>query len=465
MANNNVPYQNKNKHSNFVDFGKNLSNLSMNIGLNTHKQENFKVPYVSAQAQKEWERNFAETRPVIKPITAEAKNMMNKYNINPNEQVKVNLGDLKPDAGFIPQHMLRGLSGKAAGYAISQGDFFGGVTFLAEGVRNNAFYFDPASGSKGKGILINTHPGITLKYQKDYEIRKMFNATTLAPMTNEILNGVKSGTITPRMKAATLVISDYYNMFNQINGKYSAGADNAIMNVIGKNKFARDMLSHGATKSDVLREVKRNLPAPSYAVLQHLAYKYGNGGINRFTSLLDKSISAALDKPNQDKHLEEGAKFIVYHYRDKNNRLIQDTRAMNIHRLFYVSGLKFSPDLNMKIVTGMGRLDEKERAVVNEVTTRAGIKPIIDKDGQVSNFPDGPAHNSNTKDVELVDVNKPVKKVDYDFSLKMEQAEKAKPSTTPNTDLDHMVKPKTPKPSNSNSCTGICQRSNIMNGL
>jgi hypothetical protein len=224
-------------------------------------------------------------------------------------------------------------------------------------------------------------------------------------------------------------------------------------------------LSHGATKSDVLREVKRNLPAPSYAVLQHLAYKYGNGGINRFTSLLDKSISAALDEPNQDKHLEEGAKFIVYHYRDKNNRLIQDTRAMNIHRLFYVSGLKFSPDLNMKIVTGIGRLDEKERAVVNEVTTRAGIKPIIDKDGQVSNFPDGPAHNSNTKDVELIDVNKPVKKVDYDFSIKMEQAEKAKPSTTPNTDLDHMVKPKTPKQSNSNSCTGICQRSNIMNGL
>jgi len=52
---------------------------------------------------------------------------------------------------------------------------------------------------------------------------------------------------------------------------------------IGKNPFAQKLLAEGRSKQEILRTVKENLPVTSYAVLQHLAYKYGNGGIKRFT--------------------------------------------------------------------------------------------------------------------------------------------------------------------------------------
>lgn len=326
--------------------------------------------------------------------------LLRQFNINPNEKIPTtNLQGYKPDAGFIPQSMLRGLTGRASAYAISQGDYFGGITFLAEGVRSNAFYFDPASGSRGKGILINTHPGITLPYQKDHEIRKMFGRTTLAGMTDEIINGVKRGQITPNMRNAQLVISDYYNMFNDINQKYSVGADNALKGRLNNNRFAKELMNNGMSANDVMREIKRNLPAPSYAVLQHLSYKYGPGGIKRFGSLLDHSISAALDKDNQEQHLANGVKHIVYHYRNSRNELIQDTRAMNIHRLFYTSGVRFSPELNMKLVTG-GNLNAQEQATVNDVAKQAGLGQIV-KNGRMEDFKDGPARNSRTDEYKL----------------------------------------------------------------
>lgn len=356
--------------------------------------------------------------------------LLQKFNINPNQKISTNenLGNFKPDAGFIPQSMLKGLTGKASAYAISQGDYFGGVTFLAEGVRSNAFYFDPASGSRGKGILINTHPGITLPYQTDAEIRKMFGRTTLAGMTDEIISGVKRGQITANMRNSTLVISDYYNMFNDINQKYSVGADNALKGRLSQNRFAKEMLEDGKTTQEVMREIKRNLPAPSYAVLQHLSYKYGPGGIRKFGSLLDHSISAALDPENQTEHLQNGAKHIVYHYRNKNNELIQDTRAMNIHRLFYTSGVRFSPELNMKIVTG-SQLNNNEQAVVSAVAKQAGVGSIVQA-GKPIDFKDGPARNSRSDELKLDEaaIRRGVTTVNQDFKpIKLDNDNDDKP--------------------------------------
>lgn len=344
-------------------------------------------------------------------------NLSTKFNINPNASVPVNLGNVKSDAKFIPQHMLKGLTGQAAGYAISRGDYFGGVTFLSEGVRSNAFYFDPASGAKGKGTLVNTHPGITLTYQTDKEIRNMFGNTSLSPLTEEILRSVRGGTISPNMRNSHLRVGDYYNMFKHVQDKYTAGANNALMGVMQNNPFAKSMLAQGKTKQETLRAIKENLPVGSYAVLQHLAYKYGNGGIKRFTSLLNHTISAGLDVKNQEQHLANGAKYIVYHYRDKSNTMHQDTRVMNIHRLFYTAGVKFKPELNLKIATNQ-TLTEEETKLVNSVAQTAGLGKLV-KDGHVK-FPDGTissTKNSQSEKYQLdIDAaNKGIAKVNQDF--------------------------------------------------
>ena len=186
-------------------------------------------------------------------------NLSTKFNINPNASVPVDLGNVKGDSKFIPQHMLKGLTGQAAGYAISRGDYFGGVTFLSEGVRSNAFYFDPASGAKGKGTLVNTHPGITLTYQTDKEIRNMFGNTSLSPLTEEILRSVRGGTISPNMRNSHLRVGDYYNMFKHVQDKYTAGANNALMGVMQNNPFAKSMLAQGKTKQETLINIKENL--------------------------------------------------------------------------------------------------------------------------------------------------------------------------------------------------------------
>lgn len=376
--------KNPNVDQNDVGSVFNIIRSSMNIGNN----QDVKVPFLPQN-----QNNIQNNKPNNPtPISYPKNQLSERFHIKPDSVVNVNLGNVRGDAKFIPQHMLQGLTGQAAGYAVSRGDYFGGITFLAEAVRSNAFYFDPASGSKGKGTLINTHPGITLSYQSDKEIRNMFGNTSLAGMTEEILRSVRNGKMSANMQNAHLRVGDYYNMFKHVQDKYTAGANNALMGVIGKNPFAQKLLAEGRSKQEILRTVKENLPVTSYAVLQHLAYKYGNGGIKRFTNLLNHTISAGLDTENQEKHLANGAKYIVYHFRDSNNVLHQDTRVMNIHRLFYTAGVKFSPELNMKIVSNQ-ELNATETQLVNSVATSAGLGKLV-QNGQI-NLPDGDA--SSTK--------------------------------------------------------------------
>lgn len=358
----------------------NTIRTSMSIG----NAQDVKVPFSP--------KNQHNTQNNPTPIAYPKNQLSERFNIKPDAVVNVNLGNVKGDAKFIPQHMLRSLTGQAAGYAVSRGDYFGGITFLSEGVRSNAFYFDPASGSRGKGVLINTHPGITLPYQSDKEIRNMFGNTSLAGMTEEILRGVRNGQMSSNMKNAHLRVGDYYNMFKHVQDKYTAGANGALLGVMNKNSFAQKLLAEGHSKQEVLRTIKEQLPVTSYAVLQHLAYKYGNGGIKRFTNLLNHTISAGLDTANQEKHLADGAKYIVYHYRDGKNVLHQDTRVMNIHRLFYTAGVKFSPELNMKIISNQ-ELNATETQLVNSVATSAGLGKLV-QNGKI-NLPDGDA--SSTK--------------------------------------------------------------------
>ena len=220
----------------------------------------------------------------------------------------------------------------------------------------------------------------------------MFGNTSLAGMTEEILRGVRNGQMSSNMKNAHLRVGDYYNMFKHVQDKYTAGANGALLGVMNKNPFAQKLLAEGHSKQEVLRTVKEQLPVTSYAVLQHLAYKYGNGGIKRFTNLLNHTISAGLDTANQEKHLADGAKYIVYHYRDGKNVLHQDTRVMNIHRLFYTAGVKFSPELNMKIISNQ-ELNATETQLVNSVATSAGLGKLV-QNGKI-NLPDGDA--SSTK--------------------------------------------------------------------
>lgn len=359
-----------------------------------------------------------DLKKITRETNYESNPLSKKYQINPNEIIDDKLpANFKGDSKFIPQSMLKGLTGQAAAYAVSKGDYFGGVTFLSEGVRSKAFYFDPASGSRGKGVLINTHPGITLPYQSESEIRKIFGNTSLSPMTDEIIRGVKHGQMTNNMRQAQLRVGDYYNMFKHVQDKYSAGAHNALLGVISQNPFAKELLSEGKSKQEVLKEVKENLPVTSYAVLQHLAYKYGNGGIKKFTSLLNATISAGLDTENQEEHLAKGAKHIVYHYRDGKNTLHQDTRVMNIHRLFYTAGVRFSPELNMKIV-GNKELTQEEEKLVNEVSKEAGLGKLVDK-GKIK-LPDGTINStknskSDKMELEVESANKGISTVNQNF--------------------------------------------------
>lgn len=283
---------------------------------------------------------------------------------------------------FIPQSLVNTLIGKTAGYALTKGDHFGAITFLCEGVYPQAFYYDPASGGK-RGILVNTHPGITLSLQREGTIRKIFSNTSLAGMTDEIVSksiGNNRG-ISPNMKAAKLKISDYYNMFKMIQGNYSDGVKNALKARFNQHPLAEKLIKQGFTKDNILTKIQSSLPPSAYAVLQQLAYKYGTGGIKHFGKLLDNAINAGLDPEHQDAHLANGAKYIVYQYMNKNKQWVQDTRVMNIHRLFFTSGQKFSPELNLKLITGK-TLDEKEENIVKNVAQKAGVSSIV-KNGKL----------------------------------------------------------------------------------
>ena len=95
----------------------------------------------------------------------------------------------------------------------------------------------------------------------------------------------------------------------------------------------------------------------------------------------------------------------------------QDTRVMNIHRLFYTAGVKFKPELNLKIATNQ-TLTEEETKLVNSVAQTAGLGKLV-KDGHVK-FPDGTissTKNSQSEKYQLdIDAaNKGIAKVNQDF--------------------------------------------------
>lgn len=336
-----------------------------------------------------------------KQIPSNANELKQKYNIKDDEIVSLNLGKYE-NSKFIPQSLAKTLIGKAAGYALTKGDYFGAITFLCEGVYPKAFYYDPATGGT-RGTLVNTHPGITLSLQSEKTIRGIFSNTSLKDMTDEIVyKSLKNKGISPNMANARLQVSDYYHMFQKIEGGYSKGAYDALSGRLSSHPMAKKLLNSGMSKSEVMEQIQSELPPAAYSVLQQLAYKYGNGGIKRFGKLLDHTISAGLDPDNQDQHLANGSKFIVYQYMNSKKQWVQDTRVMNIHRLFYTAGEKFSPELNLKLITG-SKLDPLENDIVKNVAKKAGVPNII-KDGQLD-LPDGNAESKKYSGTEKIKLN------------------------------------------------------------
>lgn len=373
-----------------------------------------------------------------------AGELQSKYKIKEDEIVELNLGKYN-NSKFIPQHLTKTLIGKAAGYALTKGDYFGAITFLCEGVYPKAFYYDPATGGT-RGTLVNTHPGITLSLQPDNTIRGIFVNTSLRHMTEEIVDKAKYNRgISSNMANARLQVSDYYHMFQKIEGKYSQGAYKALEGRLAGHPLAKPLLAKGMSKAEVMEQMQSELSPASYSVLQQLAYKYGNGGIKRFGKLLDATISAGLDPDNQEKHLAQGAKHIVYQYMNSKKQWIQDTRVMNIHRLFFLSGEKFSPELNLKLITG-SKLDKSEEELVSKVAKKAGVPNII-KDGRLD-LPDGTidtVKQANPPKLNTAAINKGVTTVNQNF--KPIDAEPPKPKIeTPKVDIDDTPRSEAIKP-------------------
>ena len=376
----------------------------------------------------------------------EMSGLRQKYKLGtPTASEQEEIGRVGNKVGFIPQSMLKNLIGRATAYAISKGDYFAGITFLCEGVFPKAFYYDPASGSKGKGTLINTHPGITLKYQKAGEIRQMFANTSIGHMKDEIVSTVQAGTrMTANMDKARLSASDFYNMFDIIRDKYSKGADDALISRFKSHPLAVQKLNSGMSSRQLLTEIKKELPVTSFSVLQQLSYKYGQAGIKKFGKLLDATISAALDPERQDMHLQNGARHIVYQYRNGSNQWIQDTRVMNIHRLFYVAGVKFSPEMNLKLSMGHP-LSSEELKIAQDVAKKAGVPSVI-KGGRLD-LPDGTKDTAKGSSPYVLNdkaINQGVKEVNQNF--KPVSAEPPKPTPAPTINTQALPKPKPPKP-------------------
>ena len=285
-------------------------------------------------------------------------------------------------SGFIvPAKHYAGLTGPSAKFALSKNDYFAGITFLCEWITRDSFYHDPASGGN-KGVLINTHPGITLTYQTK-RLDKIFAGTSAAPIVNEIKGAIKSGNITPNMRNTKFSPSDYYKMFQAIEPSYTNDAYKLIRNNLERNKFASEILSgykkgtkeYEDMKTRLTQRVVNQLPASAFSVIQQGVYKCGSAGFGRFKTLLNGTISAGLDLQNQDRHLQENAKSIVYTYSTKSGRKT-DTRVMEIHRLFYVSGKGISPKLGEKIVDGIA-LTPSEMKQIQELSKKAGITNIV----------------------------------------------------------------------------------------
>lgn len=363
-------------------------------------------------------KKFTELNKNSKPVISnKGLAELKALNINPSEKVHVTLpSGIDELGGFIPSKHMQGLNGKAAAVALAGGDYFAAITFLCEGVRTKAFYMDPATGGR-YGALVNTHPGITLKFQTNDEIKRIFQASSISPMTNHIIDNVRSGTISPQMRNATLQIDDYYKMFRQIEGKYAKGAESALLHHMKTNPYAKELLKT-KSQAEVLKEIKSGLPPASYSVLQQLSYKYGPGKVKSFSGLVQGSISAALDEKNRDEHLVNGAKHIVYQYMNSKKQWVQDTRVMGLHRLFFTAGERFSKDLNYKLVTGQA-LSGSELALVKDVASKAGVGNLVGNNG-VLNIPDATKESVKSKSSEDLKLNtdlanKGVTSVNFNF--------------------------------------------------
>lgn len=314
-------------------------------------------------------------------VSDEMKKELKKYNVDLDSTTIVN-GKMSPKIGASVNSKT--LTGKAATFALANGNYYAGLTILCEGVKEKAFYFDPASGGK-YGTLINTHPGITLRFQTESEMRKMFGQTKLAPMTESLIRNIQAKRLTPEMRQLTLDIPDYNRMFNVIANKYSSDADKFVKERLSQHPLSKRLLQQGMTKDQVLNQIKSDLPVSSYAVLQHLSYKYGPRMRNYFGKLVDGTISAALDLPNQERHLLNTAQHIVYKYMSEGGKWHVDTRVMNYHRMFYTAGHKFTPEINLKLASNTP-LTEAESKVVSNVIRNAGLSVSV-KNGRV-NFPE-----------------------------------------------------------------------------
>lgn len=332
-----------------------------------------------------------------------------KHNIKPNEL------PVAPNNKDLIKQWRNTLSGKASAYALSRNDYFAAVTFIAEGVKESAFYKDPASGGK-YGTLYNSHPGITMRFQSDSEILSMFGKTSVAHQKQNILSNLRGlqnnniKTLPQFMKDMRLSIGDHYEMFNTIRNKYSNNLNKTLYSVMDSNPFVKDRLSKGHSKETVFNDIKKNMPSSAYGVLQHIAYKHGSAG--KFKGLLNHSISAALDPENREKHLVNGASHIIYSYVNAKKEKVIDKYAMKVHRLFYLSGATLSPDLNMKILQN-NKLDQNEEKKVNDIAQKVGIGKII-KNGKTDfgeRLDNSKLDKEKSLDTSLLDKGKAVKNV------------------------------------------------------
>ena len=410
---------------------------------NTNNTPQVKVPFVATNNTNK--TNNATPSNHQQPQQNNVRNQ-NKNAINPNEPVNVELPSQYKNAVFVPQSLMKGRVGMAAGYAFSKGDYFGGVTFLSEGISNKAFYLDPASNPKN-GTLINTNPGITLSRQNESTIRAIFKNTSLAGMTDEIIHQSKGGRggtglgISSNMAKVSLQVGDYYNMFKVVQGSYSNSLVSAMKERLPHNPHAKALLSSGMSRDAVMRKIQENLPPASYGVLQHMTYKFGGQGVRRFGKVFDGAISAALDPANQEQHLTNGAKHMVYYFRNKNSAWQPDTRVMDIHRIIFTSGKRLSPELNLKLAT-QAELNANELNLVSGIAKQAGVSGII-KDGRVK-LPDSPTEtlgNSQKLDWDEKAANRGMRVVNQD--AKPVPIDMPKPQ--PNNHQTNIPKPPQPK--------------------
>lgn len=264
---------------------------------------------------------------------------------------------------------------QGAAYAFSKHDTFAALTFLSEGVDGRAFYADPANKHK----LINMHIGITMNYQSPEERRKVLEAANLSHLESEVNRAINNKLgVTPELAKHTVSLKQVHDMFGVVRDKYTDVAERAILKNLKTNEFAQKMMKEdNLSEKEAQEAIINTMPAGTWAVLQHAAYKKGN--LNSFDKVVQAAINATLDDKNRDQHLAKGAEHISYTF-VHNGKRIHDTRVETLHRVFFVAGNDLSPELQMKIAKGedLGMGDK----AVEKVLKRANIPESAIKDNK-----------------------------------------------------------------------------------